>query len=422
MTSATRGALLAAGLLASAAGCAPSAPGDGQLTAAIHGALCDARDVLLAAQQDDGAWRSEVYGCFRSGTELTPHVMSTLLFLPHDASEPTAAFRRGVGFLCGFVDPNGRLNVGERDWPFPIYSAGSASRVVVLERRTPRTRRTHAAYLAYVRRRQLVEHLGWRPPDEHYGGWGFSMGLPRKPAAGQWPEPFTESNLAATIFGLAALRSARAPADDPAYRKALAFVRRCQNFAEDPADRDPDYDDGGFFFMPGDVGQNKAGLAGTDRFGRRRFASYGTMTADGVRALLCCGLGRDHPRVVAAVRWLERNFSAQHNPGRFAPDREVLRDATYYYWAWAAAHAFLAVGAERIEGPAGPRNWAAELAREVLARRREDGTWVNPYTDAKEDDPLVATPFAAAALIICREALAGRLAPGRRCPVTGAGR
>ena len=52
------------------------------------------------------------------------------------------------------------------------------------------------------------------------------------------------------------------------------------------------------------------------------------MTADGLRALLRCGLSHDHPRVVAARDWLVRNFSAESNPGEFPGDRAVLQDAT----------------------------------------------------------------------------------------------
>ena len=112
------------------------------------------------------------------------------------------------------------------------------------------------------------------------------------------------------------------------------------------------------------------------------------MTADGLRALLRCGLGADHPRVVAARKWLLRHFAAAHNPGDFPADRAVLRDATYYYWTWAASHAFLALGLARLETPAGPVAWPEQFAEELLARQCADGSWVNRFTDAKEDDPL----------------------------------
>ena len=44
---------------------------------------------------------------------------------------------------------------------------------------------------------------------------------------------------------------------------------------------------------------------------------------------------------------------------------------------------------------------------ELLRRQNPDGTWRNAFTDAKEDDPLVSTPWAAAALAVCRSVVAG---------------
>src|SRR5207302_11003769 len=134
--------------------------------------------------------------------------------------------------------------------------------------------------------------------------------------------PLVESNLSATIFGIGALVTANVPRDDPAYAKALAFIRRCQNYSDDPTKADPQFDDGGFFFIPNDAAKNKAGIAGTDRFGRVRYHSYGSMTSDGIRALIQCGLPRSDPRVLHAYLWLEENFRADHHPGTGARDRE----------------------------------------------------------------------------------------------------
>jgi squalene-hopene/tetraprenyl-beta-curcumene cyclase len=214
--------------------------------------------------------------------------------------------------------------------------------------------------------------------------------------------------LTATVFALAALASARTPRDDPAYAAARVFVERCQNFTDDPVADEPLAADGGFFFIPGDAAQNKAGPAGVDRQGRPRFHAYGTMTADGLRALLRCGLPLEHPRVQAARGWLEQHFSATRNPGQFNPDREVLRNATYYYWAWSVAHAFLTLEVRELNTPQGRVRWTEVLAEELLRRQRPDGSWVNRFTDAKEDDPLIATSWAAAGLAICRALLLGR--------------
>jgi hypothetical protein len=51
--------------------------------------------------------------------------------------------------------------------------------------------------------------------------------------------------------------------------------------------------------------------------------------------------------------------------------------------------------------------WAEALAEELLKRQRADGAWVNPAVLVREDDPLVATPFAMAALAISRSVLVG---------------
>jgi squalene-hopene/tetraprenyl-beta-curcumene cyclase len=279
--------------------------------------------------------------------------------------------------------------------------------VIVLDSRTPERLRAQKAWLAYLRERQLAENLGWTPDDPEYGGWGFSLELPRKPAKGEPKKMMVESNMPSALFAIAALRSAKVPMTDPVYAKALSFVKRCQNFADDARRRDPQHDDGGFFFIPNDPVQNKGGVAGTDVFGRQRFCSYGSMTADGLRALVRCGLPADHPRVVAARKWLEVNFSVEHNPGRFGEDREVLRDATYYYYCWSMAHSFMALDVREINTSRGKVKWAEALAEEVMHRQRPDGSWRNRFTDAKEDDPLVSTPWAAAALALCRASITG---------------
>jgi squalene-hopene/tetraprenyl-beta-curcumene cyclase len=305
------------------------------------------------------------------------------------------------------VREDGTIDAGAELLTFPVYTSAGAIEVLGGEQE-PGTERARAAWLAYLRARQLDERLGWRPTDAHFGGWGYAVEMPRKPRPGETVGTPVESNLSATAFALDALAAARVPLQDPAYEKALVFVKRCQNFAEDPTEADARFDDGGFFFRPGDAAKNKAGVAGKDRQGEERFSSYGGMTADGLRALLRCGLPADHPRVAAARRWLERNFAAHANPGRFAPDREIIRDATYYYYCRSVALSFTQLGTGEIDGKTGKVNWAEALAEELLRRQRPDGSWVNRFTDTKEDDPLVSTPSAAAALVLCRRALAHR--------------
>jgi len=371
----------------------------------IEDSLFRAAQFLVSKQGSDGLWRSETYGCFKDGLSLTPYIMSSLFFMPQGGEKAQTAFRRGVDYLINMVDKDGNIALGTRGINFPIYTAASASRVVVLEKKTPKNLQAQSSWLNYVIKRQLNESLGWDSSDPEYGGWGFSLDIPYKPKPGQLKEAFFESNLSATLFGIAALRSARVPLTDPIWSKILSFVKRCQNFSDDPTKSDADFDDGGFFFIPQDPLQNKAGKAGIDKSGVLRFASYGSMTADGVRALIQCGLPLDHPRVVAARKWLEKNFTVKKHPGKFTQDREVLREATYYYYVWSLAHAFTRLGLREVDTTHGKVNWAEELSKEIIKRQMPDGAWVNSFTDAKEDDPLVSTPWAASALAICKHVI-----------------
>jgi len=53
----------------------------------------------------------------------------------------------------------------------------------------------------------LNRALGWEPDDPAFGGWGFSVDLPWKPGNGRPGGAFRESNLSATLFAIAALRT-----------------------------------------------------------------------------------------------------------------------------------------------------------------------------------------------------------------------
>lgn len=373
--------------------------------ARIDRALAGASRYLVARQSRDGAWRSDVYGPLRDGPTLTPYVMTCLYLIQRGEDRERAALSNGSAYLRGLIDAASaepREPLGDA-----VYTAAPASWVAVLGGRTEENLRLQQAWVRYLRGRQLNASLGWDTNDPAFGGWGYAVPVPHKPGPGDFTPPLLGSNLSATVYALGALRCANVPMDDPAYGEILTFVKRCQNFADDAGQADPAFDDGGFYFTPGDPAMNKAGVAGTDRLGRTRYHAYGSMTADGLRALLHAGLPPDHPRVIAARRWLERHFTPDANPGTFAPGREVLRNATYYYYCWSAAHALMHLEVKEIETTSGRVNWAEALADVLIARQRPDGSWSNAFTDTKEDDPLVATPAAAAALAVCRRVIAG---------------
>jgi hypothetical protein len=322
--------------------------------AAIDRALERGAAYLVAAQAEDGAWRSEAYGAFKDGHSLTPMVLASLMFAP-DVEGRSAAYRRGVDFAATVVVGD-KLAAGFDAPSYPVYSAALTA-VVLSAPQNDRHLKVRDVLVRELRALQLPT-----------GGWGYTS------------RSRQSANLSSTLWAVGALRLSGVAVDDPDLVRARGFVERCQNHPGD----------GGFFHSPDLPDGNKAG----ELDGRPR--SYGSMTADGARALARVGAGE--ARQKAAAAWLDANFEAARNPGVFPEQDEVRRASAYYYWAWSASHAML---------QAGRSGWARPLAKELVGRQREDGAWRNDYTEMREDDPLVATAMAMAALSVSRYRITG---------------
>jgi len=395
--------LLAAGLIA---GCttrpAPTLEVPDDPIQRIDGSLERAARYLLARRSADGTWNSDTYGLFKDPAAITPVVTVALQSLS-GTPEKQAAIDKALDYLSSLVTPDGTL---ESKLNYPYYTAPLA--ILALEKSHTQTQvKARQGWVSYLKRRQLAEDLGWKPEDKEYGGWGYCVVEPLKPEPGKLGPSYVESNLSATLFTLEALRAGGVATDDPAITNALVFVRRCQNFCDDPARADPLVDDGGFFFIYDDPVRNKAGVvADMENTGRQRYHSYGSMTADGLRALRLCGLPDTDPRVLAARRWLERNFSARQHPGAYAAMRESQRNAVYYYYSASVSRALLDLGIREVDTRDGKVTWADALADELIKRQRADGSWENPVNNVRENDPVVCTCLAVRALANCRAARA----------------
>jgi len=358
-----------------------------QLTRKINASLQSATQYLNQHQSPDGAWRSQTYGFLKDGASLTPHVAVFLSHLPQGKFHTAEAVENARRFLRA---------VSHENLIYSVYTAADMSRLFANE---PEIR---SPWLAYLRQHQLTESLDWQLNDGEYGGWSYATNPPRRAADLKNRGPWDFSNLSATLAAMEALRDAGITDEDPAVSPALLFAERCQNLPPEGYQGDEKFDDGGFFFSPAEPIRNKAGAAGKDRYGQR-FNSYGSATVDGILLLIDCGLPADHARVQSARAWLSKRFDVEHNPGKFVAANEDLRDATYFYYCRGLAKVMQRLGwrqwqkdRQSIDGP-----WV--LIEALLKRQRPDGSWANSFTDGREDDPLVATPMAAEALLICMQ-------------------
>jgi Prenyltransferase and squalene oxidase repeat len=307
---------------------------------------------LWSQQGEDGGWHSRTYGLLKSGQSLTAFVLNALLQVPQQA--PAEGIDRAIAFLRRNTNNEGA--VGKMDpllYDYPNYA--TALTVQALRR----AGRPVGPLIDWLRTQQFTEAHGWKRDDPPYGAWGIG-GEPRVA-----PNP-GHVDLSMTRHVLQALAAAGVPAGDPVFARARVFVERCQN------------PDGGFFFSTVVLDANKAGQDGA------QYRSYGTTTADGLLALAAMSARPEGDRVQSAQRWLAAHDEADGAPGFIGPAYQRWTAGLRFYYAGAAAEA---------------RGWCGPaMAASLKATQHRDGSWRNPENLVKEDDPLIATPFAVMAL------------------------
>ncbi|HEV3387016.1 MAG TPA: prenyltransferase/squalene oxidase repeat-containing protein [Gemmata sp.] len=358
---------------------------------------------LLARQSADGAWRSDLYATFKDGLALTPLVVDALQVAAAAGVEPVGsadARRKGIEFLARLAKPDGTIDPGPDGIDYPVYTA--ALTVKVLSHADGKDfRPSRDAWLKYLKERQLTVKLGWKEDEKQYGGWGYCRVIPQKPKPNEFAPNLIESNLSATVFALEALDAAGAL--EPGTAKAAAvFVRSCQNWFAHAGAEEKTLD-GGFHFIYDDPVRNKAGMGAKNEPSNLilspEFNSYGSATADGLRALDLCGSMDDQSRKVDARIWLSQNFRADTHPGIYNKAHETNRQAVYYYYAASVAKVIREHEMKPVDIP----DWATSLANELSGRQKKDGSWVNPVELVRENEPLVATSNAVSALARCKK-------------------
>lgn len=195
-----------------------------------------------------------------------------------------------------------------------------------------------------------------------------------------------------THFYVEALLASGLSKDDPAVKNALVFLSRCQNLPgesnkADFAKKASADDKGGFVYNPFDATNAKSPKKTAD--GGLR--SEGGMTYAGLKSFLYAGVGKDDPRVKAAVKWIAEHYTLEENPG--------MKDSGLYYYYHTFAKAMTALGDDEFTDAKGTKhNWKAELFDTLSKKQKEDGSWANANGAFLENAPELATSFALLAI------------------------
>jgi len=227
-----------------------------------------------------------------------------------------------------------------------------------------------------------------------FGGWGYGG---RSRGKGR-------PDLSNVQMSLEALHDAGLTPDDPAYKNAITFISRQQNFSE-TNDRDWAGNDGGFIYGPADHGNGES-FAGeyVSPDGKRMLRSYGSMTYAGFKSMIYAGLTREDPRVKAAWDWIRNNWTLDENPGLRAGNPENAQWGIYYYYH-TLARALNVYDEPQIVDPQGnSHDWRAEFIEKAKSLQQTDGSWVG---DKKwmENNPVLVTAYMVLSLQEARQDL-----------------
>jgi hypothetical protein len=360
-----------------------------------HRGIAGAVDWLMAQQQADQLWHSEYYGNLKGGAAVTAFTLFALGHVAPDSIESRREkLQAAVDALARQVERRGCVaNPGGPDYP----TYGSAMLLVAVDRlQLQLAAEARGRLIAYLLESQIDEGEGYRSNEADYGGWDMegSQGGPRRS---------TGTNISVGSFCCEALSLDSSAATNRALPSFRDWLKRCQNLPGD----------GGFFFHADRAHDgNKAGWIepasepetasrqGSLDPDRSKPRSYGTATADGLRAMLACGLDPNSEPVSAARDWLTaRVGQAERVPGfDSSTDRSWGEGLLFYYW-FALAKSLSAFP------PDERRLIATNIREQLLSRQATDGSWRNESARMREDDPLIATGFAVISLALCEQAL-----------------
>jgi squalene-hopene/tetraprenyl-beta-curcumene cyclase len=235
----------------------------------------------------------------------------------------------------------------------------------------------------FLKKLQWDEEEGKDLKSDFYGGAGY--------------DSKSRPDLSNTQMFLDALKDAGISKNDPALKKALVFVSRCQNLKGETNDQPwaKLINDGSFIYTAATGGVTKV-VDKAEPDGS--LPGYGSMTYAGIKSLIYCGVSKDDPRVKKAYEWIRKNYTVDKNPGM----PEARSQWGLYYYLATMAKCLDALGLDEvIDDAGGKHDWRKDITESLARRQRPDGSFVN-VANWMESNPDLDTGYALLALSYCR--------------------
>jgi hypothetical protein len=319
-----------------------------------------AYDFLKSKQGADGSWVPKI------DPGVTALTASALVKSGRSAEDPVVA--KAMDYIIKYVKQDG----GVYDKGFETYTTSLAVMAFQECNTNKKFDKVIEAAVKYLR--GVQESNGTNDQELKFGGAGYNVNS----------RPDTSN----TGFFVEALIATGTAKDDPAIKKALAFLSRAQNLPGEYnnlpfAKKATENDLGGFVYEPGGQDDEK----NSKRTAGGGLRSEGGMTYAGLKSFLYAGVGKDDPRVKAAIKWVQNHYTLTENPG--------MGQAGLFYYYHTFAKAMAALGDDPFTDAKGGKHfWRKELFDTLKAKQATDGSWVNTDKNFMENVPELCTSFA----------------------------
>ncbi len=320
---------------------------------------------------------------------ITGLVVNGMLLDPRiDPSDESV--KHGLDYILSYAKDDGSIH----DNMLPTYNT-TICVSALSQARTYETDSALASAVAFLRTIQYhgrntggIEAPDFNEPvsEDHpyFGGVGY----------GKHGRP----DLSNLSFFLQAMHDAGVSSEDPAIKRALVFLRRVQM---DDEINDMAYADaskqGGFIYATVPNAESIDSIPGQSQAGEMvettpdggsitRLRSYGSMTYSGFKSLIYADLAPDDPRITAAWRWIEANYSLAENPG--------MGQQGYYYFLCAMGRALDSYGSDTV----GDHDWRVDLVDTLEELQLPDGSFAVKHERWMENSSDLITAYALIAL------------------------
>jgi squalene-hopene/tetraprenyl-beta-curcumene cyclase len=371
---------LAAGCFAILVG-VPSSAGDaksGSDSKTWNTVVTKAAGYLKSTQDAKGGWSTDkspgVTGICLTG------LLKTGAMTPRDATA-----QKALGYIEGLVNPE-KKHIAGKDPKVQLQNYVTSINVMALmaAHQPDKYQAIVGDAVAFLKQLQWDEGEGKTPKDDFYGGAGY--------------DSKSRPDLSNTQLFLDALIDAGISKDDPALKKAIIFVNRCQNIKGE-TNKQPWADkigDGSFIYTAATGGVTKVQDApGPDG----SLPGYGSMTYAGIKSMIYCGVPKDDPRIKKAYEWIQHHYTVDENAGM----PKVRGHWGLYYYYHTMAKSLDVLGIDTVVDAKGVKHdWRKDITEALAKRQNADGSFQNDAANWMEADPNLVTGYALMALSYCK--------------------